>query len=81
MRLLDLDLAIIEDAYQAEYALFAALFFVKLAPWDWDNTKVMLWCYLLVLPGLEALVLARLGVLARAAVLIGPSLDQPRGTQ
>ncbi len=52
-------------------ALFAALFFVKLAPWDWDNTKVMLWCYLLVLPGLEALVLARLGVLARAAVLIG----------
>ena len=52
-------------------ALFAALFFVMLAPWDWDNTKVMLWCYLLVLPGLEALVLARLRVPVRAAVLVG----------
>jgi hypothetical protein len=41
-------------------ALFVALFFVMLAPWDWDNTKVMVWCYLLVLPGMEALVLARL---------------------
>jgi hypothetical protein len=26
------------------------LFFVMLAPWDWDNTKLMLWCYVLVLP-------------------------------
>jgi len=52
-------------------ALFAALFFVKLAPWAWDNTKVMLWCYLLVLPGLEALVLERLRVPVRAAVLVG----------
>jgi hypothetical protein len=52
-------------------ALFAALFFVMLAPWDWDNTKVMLWCYLLVLPGLEALVLARLRAPVRAAVLLG----------
>jgi hypothetical protein len=31
----------------------------------------MLWCYLLVLPGLEALVLARLRVPVRAAVLVG----------
>src|SRR5262249_26531565 len=30
--------------------LFALLFFLMLAPWDWDNTKVMLWCYLVVLP-------------------------------
>jgi hypothetical protein len=32
--------------------LFALLFFVMLAPWDWDNTKLMLWCYLLVLPAI-----------------------------
>jgi hypothetical protein len=30
--------------------LFVGLFFVMLAPWDWDNTKLMLWCYVLVLP-------------------------------
>ena len=36
--------------------LFVTLFFVMLAPWDWDNTKLMLWCYVLVLPALgEAL--------------------------
>jgi hypothetical protein len=52
-------------------AFFSALFFVMLAPWDWDNTKVMLWCYLLVLPGLEALVLERLRAPVRAAALIG----------
>jgi hypothetical protein len=40
--------------------VFALLFFVRLAPWAWDNTKVMLWCYLLALPPIEALVLARL---------------------
>jgi hypothetical protein len=33
-------------------AMWAALFFVKLAPWAWDNTKVMLWCYLLTLPAI-----------------------------
>lgn len=40
--------------------VLAALFLVRLAPWAWDNTKVILWCYLLALPPIEALVLARL---------------------
>lgn len=35
-------------------ALWVALFFVKLAPWAWDNTKAMLWCYLLTLPAIFA---------------------------
>jgi hypothetical protein len=35
---------------------FVALFFVMLAPWDWDNTKLMLWCYVLVLPPIAAVV-------------------------
>jgi hypothetical protein len=30
--------------------IYAFLLFVMLAPWDWDNTKMMVWCYLLVLP-------------------------------
>jgi hypothetical protein len=49
---------------------FALLFFVMLAPWDWDNTKVMLWCYLLVLPSSFELVLAPLPSGPRAAALV-----------
>jgi len=48
---------------------FVLLFFLMLAPWDWDNTKVMLWCYLLVLPASYQLVLAPLPPFLRAAAL------------
>jgi hypothetical protein len=41
-------------------AVFATLFLVRLAPWAWDNTKVLLWCYLLALPPIGSLLLARL---------------------
>ena len=34
--------------------LFAALFFVVLAPWEWDNTKAFVWCVLLMLGPLSA---------------------------
>jgi hypothetical protein len=51
--------------------LFAILFFVMLAPWDWDNTKAMLWCYLLVLPALDAEALRHLRPGLRALVLVG----------
>jgi hypothetical protein len=40
--------------------LFGLLFLVRLAPWVWDNTKVMLWCYVAVLPALHSLVVGRL---------------------
>jgi hypothetical protein len=40
--------------------VLGALFFVRLAPWAWDNTKVMLWCYLLALPSIQTLILSRL---------------------
>ena len=53
------------------FALFAALFLVRLAPWEWDNTKVMLWCYLAVLPPIGSLVLARVGAPWRAALVVG----------
>jgi hypothetical protein len=52
-------------------AIFAALFVVRLAPWAWDNTKVMLWCYLAALPPIGALVLARVGTAWRAALVFG----------
>ncbi len=51
-------------------ALFASLFFVRLAPWAWDNTKVMLWCLVAVLPWLDRLVLARLAPAVRALALV-----------
>jgi len=56
-------------------ALWGALFFVMLAPWDWDNTKVMIWCYVLMLPAAERLVLRpmpRAAALACGALLLAP---------
>ena len=50
--------------------IFAALFVVRIAPWEWDNTKLMLWCYLVTLPPIEALVLARLRLAPRATLLV-----------
>jgi hypothetical protein len=52
-------------------ALFAALFVVRLAPWEWDNTKVMLWCYVAALPPIGALVLARVEAAWRAVLVVG----------
>jgi len=49
--------------------VFAALFLVRLAPWTWDNTKVMVWCYVAALPAIEALVLARSRPPWRAALV------------
>jgi hypothetical protein len=52
-------------------AVFAGLFVVRLAPWEWDNTKVMLWCYVGALPPIGTLVLARVKVAWRAALVVG----------
>ena len=49
-----------KDAVAARFTLapalglFAALFFVMLAPWEWDNTKAFVWCVLLMLGPLSA---------------------------
>jgi hypothetical protein len=51
-------------------AVFVALFLVKLAPWEWDNTKVMLWCYVAVLPPVFDLTVARLRSWVRAAAVV-----------
>lgn len=52
-------------------ALFSTLFLVRLAPWEWDNTKVMLWCYLAALPPIGSLVLSRLAAGWRVATVVG----------
>ncbi len=52
-------------------AVFAALFVVRLAPWEWDNTKVMLWCYVAALPPIGTLVLARVRPAWRTVLVVG----------
>jgi hypothetical protein len=51
--------------------VLAALFLVRLAPWEWDNTKVMLWCYVAALPIVASHAVFPLRPLARAVVLAG----------
>jgi hypothetical protein len=46
--------------------LFTVFFFVMVAPAEWDNTKVMAWCYLLAVPAMSEVVLDRLRVPQRA---------------
>ena len=38
--------------------VFLLCCFVKFAPWEWDNTKLMIWSYLLILPVLWREILA-----------------------
>ncbi len=52
-------------------AVFGVLFLVRLAPWEWDNTKVLLWCYVAALPAIGSMVLARVAVPWRAALVLG----------
>jgi hypothetical protein len=39
-------------------ALFITACFVMFAPWAWDNTKIMIWCYLAILPFIHEMLLA-----------------------
>jgi hypothetical protein len=50
--------------------LFVLLFFLMLAPWDWDNTKVMLWCFLVMVPSTFELLVRPLTPSIRAAVVV-----------
>ncbi len=49
--------------------IFGFCCFVMLAPWEWDNTKVMIWCYLAVLPFLWSRLIVRFPVPIRLAAL------------
>ncbi len=48
--------------------LFACL--VKTAPWEWDNIKLIIWAYLIMLPFLWSELIARLPVPVRVATCI-----------
>lgn len=50
--------------------IFLVCCFVKFAPWEWDNTKLMVWSYLAVLPFLWSKLLVRWPAWARAAACV-----------
>ncbi len=52
-------------------ALFFFACFVKTAPWEWDNIKLIIWAYLLVLPFLWSEIISRWPFLIRAVVCVG----------
>ncbi|MGC2351956.1 MAG: hypothetical protein WA496_01030 [Candidatus Udaeobacter sp.] len=51
-------------------AIFALGYFFKTAPWEWDNLKLMVWGYFLVLPFLWSDILGRWAFPERAALCI-----------
>src|SRR5882724_9159548 len=51
-------------------AIFVFAFFVQTAPWGWDNLKLMVWAYFLVLPFLWTDLIARWTIPARIGVCI-----------
>lgn len=57
------DLAIVFPAL----AIFLTCCFIKFAPWEWDNTKLMIWSYLAILPVLWRQLLSRMHVAHAAA--------------
>lgn len=65
-----------ERAPGARAVVYPALFvflvccLVKFAPWEWDNTKLMIWSYLALLPFLWSELLARWPVLVRGAACV-----------
>ncbi|HWB58189.1 MAG TPA: hypothetical protein VG733_01800 [Chthoniobacteraceae bacterium] len=50
--------------------LFLIALVVMFAKWDWDNTKIMAWCYIAVLPYLWEELLAQEELLLRAACCV-----------
>ncbi len=51
-------------------AIFVFAFFVKTAPWGWDNLKLMIWSYFLVLPFLWSRLIAHWSLPVRAAACV-----------
>ena len=50
--------------------VFLLCCFVKFAPWEWDNTKLMLWSYLVVLPFLWSELIGRWPSMLRAPACV-----------
>ena len=54
----------------AAVVIFAFGYFVQTAPWDWDNLKLMVWGYFLILPFLWSDIIGRWAFPERAAMCI-----------
>jgi hypothetical protein len=54
----------------AATAIFLFAFFIKAAPWGWDNLKIMVWAYFIVLPFLWRYLIAQWEFPIRLAVYI-----------
>jgi hypothetical protein len=51
-------------------AIFLLGYFVKLAPWEWDNINVIVWAYLIIIPFLWTDLLAHWPIHLRAVVYV-----------
>jgi hypothetical protein len=51
-------------------AIFAVGYFLKTAPWEWDNLKLMVWGYFLILPFLWSDIIGRWAFPERAAMCV-----------
>jgi hypothetical protein len=51
--------------------IFLICCFVMFAPWDWDNTKIMVWCYLLILPVIDEIVIRPLSSRLAKGIVYG----------
>src|SRR2546425_2966461 len=51
-------------------AIFALGYFFKTAPWEWDNLKLMVWGYFLILPFLWSDIIGRWAFPERAAICV-----------
>ncbi|MGE5212588.1 MAG: hypothetical protein ACM3NN_02720 [Nitrospirota bacterium] len=54
----------------AAVVIFAFGYFVQTAPWDWDNLKLMVWGYFLILPFLWSDIIGRWAFPERAATCL-----------
>jgi hypothetical protein len=50
--------------------IFLLTFFVKTAPWGWDNIKILIWAYFIILPFLWSELISRWPLPMRAGVYI-----------
>lgn len=51
-------------------AVFLLCFFISFAPWEWDNTKLLLWAWLVAAPFLWSRILAPLAPVLRSALCV-----------
>src|SRR5436190_18246949 len=54
----------------AAVVIFASGYFVQTAPWDWDNLKLMVWGYFMILPFLWSDIIGRWALPERAATCL-----------